>query len=138
MDARLADIAKLAQTSPQMVHGAVADLRVNLLEVAGRFDQSWLLLVRSLHEERAALTDDVRAERIELTAAAGVERAAIMKDADQTATRLTEAAWAHLRTQIRELVIFGLLAVVILLSMPFAAGYYLGRARRPSRREPLS
>jgi len=138
MDARLADIAKLAKTSPEMVHGAVADLRVNLLEVAGRFDQSWLLLVRSLHDERAALTDEVRAERIELTAAADVERAAIMKDADQTAIRLTEAAWAHLRTQIRELVIFGLLAVLILLGLPFAAGYHLGRARHPARGEQIS
>jgi hypothetical protein len=138
MDSRLAGIAKLAETSPQMVHGVVADLRVNLLELAGRFDQSWLQLVQSLHDERVALSGEVREERIELTAAADLQRAAIMKDADQTATRLTEAAWDHLRTQIRELLIFGLLAVIILLSMPFAAGYYLGRARRSAPGEQVS
>lgn len=129
MDSRLADIAKLADASPELLHGAVADLHANLLEVADRFDHSWLLLVRSLHDERAALGSEVREERVQLTAAAGVERAAIMKAADDTATRLTEAAWRHLRTELRELAIFGLLTAVLVLGMPFAAGYYLGRAR---------
>jgi hypothetical protein len=52
-----------------------------------------------------------------------------MKAADDTAIRLTEAAWRHLRTELRELAIFGLLTLVLVLGMPFAAGYYLGRAR---------
>jgi hypothetical protein len=133
LDSRLADIARLADSSPELLHGAVADLRANLFEVATRFDRSWLLLVRSLHDERAALSAEVKDERIALTAAADVERAEIMKDADHTATQLTEAAWGHLRAELRELAIFGLVAVVLVLSMPFAAGYYLGRARaRPS------
>lgn len=129
LDSRLADIARLADSSPELVHGAVADLRANLFEVAARFDRSWLLLVKSLHDERAALSAEVREERVELVAAADVQRAAIMKDADRTATQLSEAAWRHLRAELRELALLGLLASVIVLSMPFAAGYYLGRAR---------
>ncbi len=133
LDSRLADIARLADNSPELVHGAVADLRANLMEVAARFDRSWLLLVRSLHDERAALSAEVRDERVELTAAADVERVAIMKDVDHTATQLTEAGWGHLRAELRELAILGLVAFALVLGMPFAAGYYLGRARaRPA------
>ncbi len=129
IDGRLAQIASLAETSPEQIRGLVAEVRTDLLEVADRFDRSWINLLQALRAERVAFTADFRNERAEMTSSLSAQRAALMQDADHTLVQLTEAAWGHLRTLMRELALWAILALVIVLGLPFVAGYYVGRAR---------
>jgi hypothetical protein len=129
LDERLATISKLADTSPEMVHDAIADLRKSMLEVADKFDKSLATMMDSLSAERAALADNVRDERAVLVTAVDAQRALAMKDAERIAVRVTETSWQHIRVLVRELAFWGLLFVIVLLGLPFAAGYFIGRAR---------
>ena len=133
IDARLAAISKLADTSPELVHDAIADLRGGLLDVADRFDQSTALLNQSLQQQLATLTGSVREERLALTETFDVQRAAIMKDAERVATQVTRDSWRQVRGLARELAIYWLLTVILVLGLPFAAGYLVGRARAARR-----
>jgi hypothetical protein len=129
MDDRLAAIGKLADTSPELVHGAIADLRGSLFQVTGRLDRSWMSMMQVLKEERMALAENVRDERIGITQAADTQRLLIMKDAGRIAVQVTETSWQHLRALVRELAIEGMLALILILGLPFVAGYFLGRTR---------
>jgi hypothetical protein len=129
IDARLAAISKLAETSPELVHDAIADLRAGIMDVADRFDQSTALLNQSLQQQLATLTASVREERLALTETFDVQRAAITKDAERVATQVTEASWRHVRVMARELAIYWFLSVILVLGLPFVAGYLVGRAR---------
>jgi hypothetical protein len=129
IDARLAVIGRLADTSPELVHGAIADLRAGIFDVADRFDQSSARLTDSLHEELITLSGTVREERAAITDAFDVQRAALMKEAERVATQVTERSWRHIRGLARELALYWLLLVIVVLGMPFAAGYLVGRAR---------
>lgn len=133
IDARLAAISKLADTSPELVHEAIADLRGSLLDVADRFDQSTALLNQSLQQQLATLTGSVREERLALTETFDVQRAAIMKDAERVATQVTRDSWRQVRGLARELAVYWLLTVILVLGLPFAAGYLVGRARAARR-----
>jgi hypothetical protein len=135
IDARLAAISRLADTSPELVHDAIADLRAGILDIADRFDQSSALLVQSLQAQLDALSGTVREERVAVTAAFDTQRAAIMKDAERVATQVTETSWRHFRAMMRELALYWLFVVILVLGLPFAAGYLVGRARA-SRSHP--
>jgi hypothetical protein len=94
-------------------------------------------MMHAMHAEREALTLSVQQERANLLAAVDVQRAAMSKDAERIATEVTESSWRQLRTLLREFALFALAGIIVLFGLPFAAGYYLGRARAagaPSRR----
>jgi len=129
LDDRLATISKLADQSPDMVHDAIADLRKSMLEVADKFDRSLTAMMDSLSAERSALAGDVRDERTVLVTAVDAQRALAMQEAERIAVRVTESSWQHIRVLVRELAFWGLLFVIVLLGLPFAAGYFIGRAR---------
>lgn len=136
IDARLAAIGKLAETSPELVHDAIADLRASLFDIADRFDQSSARLTQSLHDELVALTGTVREERIAISDTFDTQRAAIMRDAASVANDVTERSWRHVRGLARELAIYWLLAVTLVLGLPFAAGYFVGRTRAARSHTP--
>jgi hypothetical protein len=129
IDARLAAIGKLAETSPELVDGAIADLRAGILDIADRFDESSARLTDSLHAELLALSGTVREERTAITETFDAQRAAFMADARSIANDVTQASWRQLRGLARELALYWLLVIIIVLGMPFAAGYFAGRAR---------
>ena len=129
MNDSLSDVGKLAQTSPELLHTSITDLRGILSGTADRLDQSWMGMMHAMHAEREALTQSVQQERTNLLAAVDVQRAAMSKDAERIATEVTESSWRQLRALLREFALFALAGIIVLLGLPFAAGYYVGRAR---------
>jgi hypothetical protein len=128
IDARLAVIGKLAETSPELVHGAITDLRASMFDIADRFDQSSARLTQSLHDELLTLTRTVREERVAISGTFDTQRAAFMQDAAQVANQVTESSWRHVRGLAREFALYWLLTVILVLGLPFVAGYLVGRA----------
>jgi hypothetical protein len=130
MDSQLAKISTLADTSPALAREAIAELRASLLAVSDRLDGSLAQMLRAARVEREALAVNFSSERQALTATFDVERARISADAAQIAQRAVDSSWQQLRQLVREALLLLILLTLLVLGLPFAAGYLLGR-RRP-------
>jgi hypothetical protein len=134
IDNQLARISKLADTSPGLAHEAIAELRRSLRESSDRLDASWMQMLRTLRTEREALAANIAAEREGLTAAFDVERARISVDAAKIAADAVDTSWRELRKLVREALLLTILLAVVVLGLPFTAGYWVGRNRHSAPR----
>ncbi len=132
LDQRLAELGEIAQHSPEQLNEAINSMRDMVHDTANRFDVSWQALLAQFDIQRVALAQDIGKERAELTTAVDRQRAALMADAHRIVIDSTETLGRQIRQAVAEVVLLGLLAVVVLLGLPFGAGYLLGRARRNS------
>jgi len=134
IDAQLAKISTLAETSPALAHEAIAEMRRSLGESSDRLDNAWTQMLQTLRVERAALAANIASERESLMAAADVERARISADAAKIAERAVDKSWSEIRALVREALLLLIVLAIVLLGLPFAAGYFLGRQRAASSR----
>ncbi len=136
VDAELAHISTLADTSPALVREAVGNLRASLRETADRLDAAWAHSLVALREEREALNTEVGAQRRELTSSFDEQRAKISSDAARIAERAVDVSWRELKSLVREAMALAILAMVLAFGMPFAAGYWVGRRRAAASLPP--
>jgi hypothetical protein len=133
IDAQLERISKLADTSPQLAHEAIAELRNSLRASSDRLDVSWMQMIRTLRAEREALAANIATERQSVTAAFDTQRARISADAAQITAQALDISWRELHKLVREALLLTILLALVLLVLPFVAGYLVGRRRpRPS------
>jgi uncharacterized protein (DUF885 family) len=131
MDARLERISKLAEASPELMHEAIAELRDGLLASSDRLDASSMRILHTLHAERQALAADIAAEREGITAAFDAQRAKMTADAAQITQRVVETSWRELRKLVAEAMGLAIVLALVMLGLPFAAGYLVGRRHQP-------
>ena len=129
IDAQLERISKLADTSPELAHEAIGELRRSLRESSDRLDASWMQMLRTLRIEREALAANIAAERQGLTEAFDTERARISADAAKMTAEAVDTSWRELRKLVREALLLTILLALVLLGLPFTAGYWVGRRR---------
>jgi hypothetical protein len=129
LDTQLERISTLADTSPELAHEAIAELRESLRASSDRLDSSWLQTLRTLRAERIALAANIATERESLTSAFDVQRSRLTDDAGKIAASAVETSWAELRKLVREILLLLGLLTVLVLGLPFAAGYLVGRGR---------
>lgn len=129
LDARLERLTAAAESAPELVRGAEADVRASLREVLAQLDGSSRAAEATLHTERVALFADLQGERAAVVAAADAQRRALTEDAGRISTRVVHEAGVQMRDLAAEVLLLGIVLTVILLGLPFAAGYFLGRAR---------
>ena len=130
LDARLEHLATVAETAPQLVHEAEAQVRESLGEVLARLDASSREATAALHTERAAVFADIHTERAALLTAVDAERKALADDADRIAEHVVRSSGEEVRRVTREALLLLTLLAAVVLGVPFAAGYAAGRARR--------
>ena len=130
IDAQLERISKLAETSPQLAHEAIEELRNSLRDSSDRLDVSWMKLIRTLSAEREALATNIATERQGVTAAFDSQRALISADVAQMTARIVDTSWREIHRLVREALLLAILFAMVLLGLPFVAGYLVGR-RRP-------
>jgi hypothetical protein len=128
-DAQLERISKLADASPELAHEAIANLRGSLRETSDRLDASAVQMLKTLRIEREALASDIASERESVTAAFDAQRAKMAADAAQIAERAVDTSWRELRKLVREALLLTILLALVMLGLPFAAGYLVGRRR---------
>jgi len=138
IDAQLAKISTLADSSPALAREAIAELRSTVLAASDRLDSSWDETLRTVRVEREALAADVASERQSITAAIDTERARITADAARIAAQTVDTSWRELQKLVREALLLLILLTLLLLGLPFAAGYLVGRARATRGRAPPS
>jgi hypothetical protein len=123
LDERIAALSKVAEETPDLVKGLVRDVRM-------RFNASWAEMMGALHTEGSTLSASVRVERQATVEAVDVERAAVAADAARIADQVIREAGEEARRLLREALFVVIAMAVVLLGLPFAAGYFVGRARR--------
>jgi hypothetical protein len=129
LDTQLERISTLADTSPELAHEAIAELRESLRASSDRLDTSWLQTLRTLRAERIALAANIAQERASLTNAFDLQRGRLSADAARIAADAVQTSWSELRKLVRETLLLLCLLIVLMLGLPFAAGYLVGRRR---------
>ena len=135
LDERLERLSVVAESSPQLVHEAEAQVRASLREVLDRLDASSRAAAAELHTERTALFANLQSERAAIVSAVDVQRRALAADAARLADQVVKSSGDQMVRVAREVLLLLLLLAVVVLGLPFAAGYAAGRAQR-GRREP--
>jgi len=129
LDERLERLTAVAESAPELVHGAEADFRVSLREVFERLDASQRATMAALHTERVALFADIQDQREAVLAALDVERKALTADAGRIANQLVRTSGEEVRHLTLEAMLLLIGLAFVVLGIPFAAGYLAGQAR---------
>jgi hypothetical protein len=122
LDDHFAKLSTMVDTAPQRVDIVVRDLRA-------QFDSTLRELVAAIHAESAALSAEMNLQRQAAVDAINTERAAIAADASRVASQVVRDAGEEARRLVREALMAVIALAIILLGLPFAAGYLVGRAR---------
>jgi hypothetical protein len=133
LDARLERLTTVAESAPELVRGAEDELRDSLRDVMRRLDASVGATTTAFHTEREALFVDIQAEREALTTAVDQQRQALTADANRMAQQLVRTSGEEIRHFTREAVLLLVALALVVLGLPFAAGYLVGRARSSLR-----
>jgi hypothetical protein len=133
LDNRLDRLAAAADNAPELVHGAIGDVRSSVITVVDRLNATSASMMVELRAERIALTADVRSEREAALAAVDEQRKALALDAASLSDRVVTTAGQELRHLAREAALLVIVMAVVLLGLPFGAGYMVGRLRRVPR-----
>jgi hypothetical protein len=128
-DESLERLSRLAESSPEQLRAGIADVRSSMLELSKSLSVTLLDVMRTVHDEREALAVNVREEREALVLAFDAQRAALASDASHIAAQAIQAGGAQVRGFTRELIAYGILVYLLVLGLPFAAGYFIGHAR---------
>ena len=135
LDERLERMSMAAENAPELMRDSVGEVRRSLLEVISRLDASSAATLQTVRAERLALSATLSSERAAVLIAADEERKALALDASGLAREVVAASGAQVRTILREATVLLILLALVLLGLPFAAGYFVGRARGARRRE---
>ena len=133
LDARLERLTAVAETAPELVRGAEAEVRESLHEILHRLDASVAASASAFRLEGAALFVNILAEREALTKAVDEQRKALAADAARIAQQLVRTGGEEVRRFTRQAELFVILLALVVLGLPFAAGYLVGRARSSLR-----
>jgi hypothetical protein len=129
LDDRVERLTSVAENAPELVRDAAQELRASLRDVFVRLDASARATVVAVHTERLALFEQIQEQREALIAATDAQRKALTADAARIADQLVRASGEEVRHFTREAVLLFILLALVLLGLPFAAGYLVGRAR---------
>ena len=134
LDERLARLSAVAESTPELVHGAEAQVRQSLREVLDRLDASTARTIAALSTQRTALFADLQSEREAVLAAMDVQRKALAQDASRIADQVVKSSGEQVRYLAGEVLLLLIVLALVVLGLPFVAGYLVGRARHGRRR----
>jgi hypothetical protein len=136
LDERLERLAVVAESTPELVQGAEAQVRQSVREVLARLDASTAAATTTLRIERAALFVELETERAALMNAVDTQRQALTRDAARIGTQLVKDTGAQVRRLTGEVLLLLTLLALVILGLPFVAGYAVGRARQRASHAP--
>ena len=129
LDDQLARLNAVAESTPELVHSVVVEVRQSLRAVLDQLDASSRTTTAALRAERTALFADIRTEREALVTAADAQRKALAVDAARIADQAVKSAGEQVRYLAGEVLLLLIVLTLIVLGLPFVAGYMVGRAR---------
>ena len=136
LDDRVERLTSVAENAPELVHDAAQELRKSLHDVFDRLDATARATADAVHTERVALFEELQEQREALVAATDAQRKALTADAARIADQLVRTSGEEVRHFTREAALLFLLLVLVLLGLPFAAGYLVGSTRSRQHTPP--
>ncbi|HKD55520.1 MAG TPA: hypothetical protein VKB72_15000 [Steroidobacteraceae bacterium] len=134
LDERLDRLTAVAESAPELVHGAEEEVRQSVREVLARLDAASIAATTALDAQRTALFTELHSERDALMSAVDTQRRALTQDAARIGTQLVRDTGTQVRRLTTEVLLLLTLLALVILGLPFAAGYAVGRSRqRPGR-----
>jgi hypothetical protein len=130
LNGRMDRMAAAAEKAPELVHDTIAEVHQTLVGIVDRLNESSLSMIQALREERIALTADVRVEREAALVAIDEQRKALALDATKLSDQFVVTAGQEMRRLARDVLILLIILSIVVLGLPFAAGYLVGRNRR--------
>ncbi len=129
LNERLERLTAVAESTPGLVRGAEDEVRQSLRQVLEQLAASSRSAEDALHAERVGVFADLKSERAAVMAELDVERQALAEDAARVSSRVVKDTGAQLRELAAEVLLLLIVLAVVVLALPFAAGYLVGRAR---------
>lgn len=108
-----------AEQGPTLLAAKLSEMQAELTKPDG-----------ALTQQRDAILGEVRKERAAIMESLSQERAAAMKDLDAYTIKAIQEISAQLRTLVSTAILGSALLVLIILGLPFGAGYMVGRVSR--------
>jgi hypothetical protein len=106
----------IAEQSPELLRNIMQNLHEGLGSIISAFDY-----------QRIAFMKDFQKERIAITAVLQKERTLAMQELDVTATKVVNDSWTHVREIIKDILLWVIIIVILVLGMPFWLGVLVGR-----------
>jgi hypothetical protein len=131
-DEIIATMDSLAQLIDQMAF-VVENGPVLLDTTMIRLRKEMIPLVRAIDKKWTETLFIFSKERLEITKALQVERATIMKDLDITSKELADRAFDYLIVLVRQILIFAIIIIILMLGLPFTMGYLVGKHIRSKK-----
>jgi hypothetical protein len=129
-DERINQLNAMINSTPQLVNGVVRD-------ASTRFDHSWALIVRDMHDEEATVAAQLSTERQAAISALDAERAVVAADAARIANQVITDTGEQVRHLVREALMLVIALAIVVLGVPFVAGYVVGRTHHRRERRAV-
>jgi hypothetical protein len=123
MDQRMADVTAMITDTPKLIDRIARD-------AGTRFDASWADIMRDLRAQETELSATVSTERQAAVDALDKQRSAVTADAARIADQVVREAGDEVRRLVREALLLVIVLAIVVLGVPFGAGYFVGRAHR--------
>jgi hypothetical protein len=130
MDSHFSDLADFASASPEIAEQAAADLEKALRNGTADIEEASLMFMTALTAEREALFEELDEQWRFLAVELDAQRAATATDLERIASGLADELWVNMDQLANKLSLLLIVLIVLILTLPFGAGYLLGRAQR--------
>jgi len=105
--------------SPEFIDSVM----IELTPLFNRIDRRWTLTLRILQKEREILLNAFR-----------LEREAVMKDLDKISQNVAQIMMDNVKALIKEILIYVIIILIILLGLPFTFGYIVGKSLKSRKK----
>jgi len=130
LEYELQQLVDVAQNSPEILATAIEDFRSAVHPIFQGLNSEIRRSMVSLALERRALDEMILRERIALDTIFQRERLALGLDAREIADTGIKNAFAEIHGMIKTLLFFGVIALIVVLGLPFYLGYITGKRAR--------
>lgn len=120
-------LVSVAEQSPEMLSDAIKNFRENLQPLFLGLNSGLEAAMTRLSSDRAAIDSMVLRERVALDSIIRRERQALTKEAKEIADTGLKNALDGFHKMLRTILFFAVLALVVVLGLPFYLGYITGK-----------
>lgn len=130
LDAHMASFAELADASPEMLDAAMRDFQATAHQATGDLEKTSLAVMQAFALEREAILRELKSQQELLYKGIDEQRAAMTVDIERISNKLVADTWTNVHLLVRESMLRVIVFFVLMITLPFLAGVYIGKSRR--------
>ncbi len=127
LDYQIERFVTTVENSPESLDSALSNFRREIYPIFESIDNTLILSVDKLREERIALDEMVQREREEFYAFFSEEREVLTEEVEVLSKELVDEAMLGVTDLIKGILFYLILLFAVILFIPFGMGYYTGK-----------